>query len=126
MESLALDSQKSGFSGSIDVLSNMILLKEVLHNNFLTGTVPSFLAALPRLNQLSLENNMLTGPLPKFGKHVNLTFQPINRLCPQSEGLYDQMVLLDIAQAFGQFSNASTCIPNSLEDSRCISNGDMY
>ncbi|MED6169419.1 hypothetical protein PIB30_021221 [Stylosanthes scabra] len=127
IEILALDNQKSSLSGSIALISSMIHLNEVrlqnnkftghvpdltvdhynltelrLDNNFLTGEVPSSLAILPRLTQISLENNMLRGPLPKFRKSVSLTFQPINRLCPQSDdGLCDLMVLLDIAQAFG-------------------------
>ncbi|MED6204588.1 hypothetical protein PIB30_010442 [Stylosanthes scabra] len=123
---LSLSNQKVGFSGSIHVLSTMIYLRTVelqnnkftgsipdlsnshylnglrLDNNFLTGVVPPFLASLENLEILLLNNNMLRGPIPNFVSHFKVIgLYPINRLCPVSDGLCDQMILLDIAEAYG-------------------------
>ncbi|MED6124838.1 hypothetical protein PIB30_062704 [Stylosanthes scabra] len=121
---LSLSNQKVGFSDSIHVLSTMTYLRTVellnnkftgsipdysrylnelrLDNNFLTGVVPPFLASLDNLEFLLLNINMLRGPIPNFGSHFKvISLYPINRLCPVSDGLCDQMILLDIAEAFG-------------------------
>ena len=126
IKKLWLNNQKRGLSASIDVLSNMTHLYEAwlsynvfsgaipdlrnctslfdlqLRNNFLSGVVPPSLPALSSLQMLSLEFNMLRGPLPAFGKGVIVTSYPMNLLCPHSDdGLCDQAVLVDIAEAFG-------------------------
>ncbi|MED6181710.1 hypothetical protein PIB30_021810 [Stylosanthes scabra] len=125
IEYLFLHNQKLGFEGSIHVLSTMTHLVDVqlqnnnftglipdlsnshyltslsLDNNFLTGVVPPSLANLQNMDYLTLDNNMLRGPIPNFSSNVEIiSLYPINRLCPESDGHCDQMILLDIAQAF--------------------------
>ncbi|MED6217351.1 hypothetical protein PIB30_016975 [Stylosanthes scabra] len=126
VEQLLLQNQKVGFEGSLHVLSTMTHLTKIylqnnkfsgsipnlsnspnlvtlrLDNNFLTGVVPPSLATLPNLECLYLNKNMLRAPIPNFGSHIrDISLYPINRLCPESAGLCDQMVLLDIAEAYG-------------------------
>ncbi|MED6217350.1 hypothetical protein PIB30_016974 [Stylosanthes scabra] len=125
MKELLLHDQKIGFEGSLHVLSTMTHLTGVqlqnnkfkgpipnlsnspnlvtlrLDNNFLTGVVPPFLASLPNLGYLYL-SNMLRAPIPNFPSHIrDISLYPINRLCPEFAGLCDQMVLLDIAETYG-------------------------
>ncbi|MED6217349.1 hypothetical protein PIB30_016973 [Stylosanthes scabra] len=127
IEFLLLQHQKLGFEGSIHVLSTMTHLVGVqlqnnkltgpipnfsnshhyltslrIDNNFLTGVIPPSLTNLHNLQELTLVNNILRGPIPSFVKTLPYSsWHPINRLCPESDGLCDQMILIDIAEAFG-------------------------
>ena len=106
--------QTNEFTGPIPDLSYCFYLIELrLDYNFLTGGVPPSLAGLSRLQHLSLKNNLLKGPLPVFGDDdVFTNLYPINRLCPHTyDGLCDQMILLDFAEAYGN----PVQLTNSLE-----------
>ncbi|KAK7272970.1 hypothetical protein RIF29_14015 [Crotalaria pallida] len=125
---LWLDNQKNGLSGTIDVLSMMSLfLNNVqlqnnrftgpipnlsnctnlqtlhLHDNNLTGVVPSSLTALSNLDYVSLDNNRLQGPMPAFRESVIVTLGGTNSFCQTIVAPCDPQVttLLEIAAAFG-------------------------
>ncbi|QHO09753.1 Receptor-like kinase, putative [Arachis hypogaea] len=128
---LHLNNQKgNGFSGPIDVLSNMLDLSQVwlqgnsftgpipdmshcaalqdlqLGYNQLTGVVPDSLTTLDLLQRISLNNNFLQGPLPEFAiypeENVNLGVNTTNGFCHKDPGPCDHKVtiLLQIAAKF--------------------------
>nr|ADO12863.1 leucine-rich repeat receptor-like kinase [Glycine max] len=127
LETLWLNNQAAGLSGTLLVLSNMSALNQSwlnknqftgsipdlsqctalsdlqLRDNQLTGVVPASLTSLPSLKKVSLDNNELQGPVPVFGKGVNVTLDGINSFCLDTPGNCDPrvMVLLQIAEAFG-------------------------
>lgn len=81
IQSLWVNGQGSSgkLGGTIDVLQNMTLLKEIwLHSNAFSGPLPDF-SGLVDLESLSLRDNLFTGPVPlslmnlKSLKVVNLT-----------------------------------------------------
>ncbi|OIV90556.1 hypothetical protein TanjilG_18160 [Lupinus angustifolius] len=124
---LWLNNQETGLSGSIEVLANMTLLKQVwLHKNLFTGSIPDLsncenlfdlqlrdnqltgivpvsLMRLSSLLNVSLDNNMLQGPVPEFGNDVTVTLHGVNSFCRDDVGPCDErvMVLLEIAKGFG-------------------------
>ncbi|RDY06782.1 Receptor-like kinase TMK4, partial [Mucuna pruriens] len=124
---LWINNQATGFSGTIDVLSNMTELYQAwlhknqftgsipdlsqckslfdlqLRDNQLTGVVPSSLMGISALKNVSLDNNELQGPVPVFGKDVKVTLDGINSFCLDTPGDCNPrvMVLLQIAEAFG-------------------------
>ncbi|KAL2343499.1 hypothetical protein Fmac_004784 [Flemingia macrophylla] len=124
---LWLNNQASGFSGTVQVISNMTQLYQAwlhknrfsgpipdlsqckslfdlqLRDNQLTGLVPSSLTSLSTLKNVSLDNNLLQGPVPVFGNGVTVTLDGTNSFCLNKAGSCDPrvMVLLQIAQAFG-------------------------
>nr|GEX69517.1 malectin-like carbohydrate-binding domain-containing protein [Tanacetum cinerariifolium] len=52
-------------SGSLPDISSMDALMIIdLHNNSLSGTIPSFLGTMPNLQRLNLADNKFSGPLP--------------------------------------------------------------
>ncbi|XLU54090.1 hypothetical protein S245_048738, partial [Arachis hypogaea] len=121
----------NGFSGTIDVLSNMVDLSEAwlqgnsfegpipdlsrstalldlqLAHNLLTGIVPDSLTTLDSLQSISLNDNFLQGPLPQFAiypeENVNLGVNTSNGFCHKNFGPCDHKVtiLLEIAAEFG-------------------------
>lgn len=123
---LWLNNQKTGLSGSIDVLASMPQLSQVwlqknlftgpipdlsnctslfdlqLRDNQLTGVVPASLMSLESLKNVSLDNDKLQGPMPEFGKGVLVSLDG-NSFCKTSVGACDDRVtvLLEIAKAFG-------------------------
>ncbi|KAK7261827.1 hypothetical protein RIF29_28148 [Crotalaria pallida] len=128
IQNMWLPYQKEGFSGSIDVLSQMTNLKRVylqnsqltgtipdlsncnalfdlqLSYNQLTGVVPSSLMGLSSLKNVSLDNNMLQGPFPVFGEGVKVTLDGTNSFCLTipSEGCDPRVsALLEVAKGFG-------------------------
>ncbi|KAK7247042.1 hypothetical protein RIF29_41918 [Crotalaria pallida] len=124
---LWLNNQEIGFTGSIDIVSNMTQLSQAwlhknrftgsipdlssceslfdlqLRDNRLTGIVPDSLTRLASLRNVSLDNNMLQGPVPEFGGGVTVTLGGINSFCKDNVGPCDErvMVLLEIAKGFG-------------------------
>ncbi|MED6136547.1 hypothetical protein PIB30_057031 [Stylosanthes scabra] len=124
---LHLNDQKGkGFSGTIDVLSDMYYLSQVwlqgnsfegsipdfssstalqdlqLAYNRLTGVVPDSLIRLSDINlqSISLNNNFLQGPVPRF--YIG-SDNDTNSFCRNNYEPCDQRVtiLLEIASAFG-------------------------
>ncbi|XP_057754429.1 receptor-like kinase TMK2 [Arachis stenosperma] len=121
---LHLKNQKgNGFSGPIDVLSNMLDLSQVwlqgnsftgpipnmsrctslqdlqLAHNQLTGVVPDSLIALPNLEYLYLGYNFLQGPLPNltfsgFDSMENLGVNTTNGFCHKDPGPCDHKVAI--------------------------------
>ncbi|OIW17339.1 hypothetical protein TanjilG_22451 [Lupinus angustifolius] len=110
MERLLVNGQQSmnKLNGTIDVLQNMTLLKQIwangnsftgpipdlsnheqlydvnLRDNKFTGVVPSSLIDLPSLTVVNLTNNYLQGPLPKFKIGVRVDNDIVrggNRFC---------------------------------------------
>ncbi|GLT97722.1 hypothetical protein SLE2022_152710 [Rubroshorea leprosula] len=133
---LWLNNQKSGFTGTIDILSQMTSLTQVwihknqftgpipdlskctslfdlqLRDNLLTGPVPQSLISLPSLKNVSLSNNKLQGPLPQFPPNVEkVSINGTNNFCLNTVGPCDPQVtiMLAIAGGFGY--------PVSLSDS---------
>ncbi|MED6132931.1 hypothetical protein PIB30_023478 [Stylosanthes scabra] len=114
------------FSGTINVLSSMTELTEVLlqGNSFngqipdlynctklqvlmlqdkkFTGAVPQSLMNLSSLRNVSLANNWLQGPLPVFDEHVAVALGG-NGFCLDHDGPCDKAVttLLEVAAGFG-------------------------
>ncbi|XP_021749180.1 receptor-like kinase TMK4 [Chenopodium quinoa] len=127
MQNLWLENQHMGLSGSLDVLAEMRLLKQVwlqgnkftgpipdlsnntgifdlqLQNNLLTGVVPNSLMSLPGLVNISLQNNKLQGPLPAFPDSTDVTLGTTNLFCQDVQGACDFQVttLLEVAGALG-------------------------
>ncbi|WJX82633.1 non-specific serine/threonine protein kinase [Trifolium repens] len=129
-----------GFSGTIDVISNMSNLSQAwLHNNsftgripnmsnctnlsdlqlqsnLLTGLIPPSLLTLPSLSIISLGDNMLQGRIPVFQKGVKATLEP-NSFCRSDVGPCDPqiMILLEIFEAFRSpfFSDQSPVTGNN-------------
>ncbi|KAL1361286.1 hypothetical protein AAHE18_04G242700 [Arachis hypogaea] len=121
---LHLNNQKgNGFSGPIDILSNMLDLSQVwlqgnsftgpipdmsrctalqdlqLGHNQLTGVVPDSLIALQNLEYLYLGYNFLQGPLPNltfsnFDSMENLGVNTTNGFCHKDPGPCDQKVTI--------------------------------
>ncbi|MED6126659.1 hypothetical protein PIB30_080553 [Stylosanthes scabra] len=127
IQNLILHNQLSNkFSGTINVLSSMTELTEVLlqgnsfnglipdlynciklqvlmlQDNNLTGTVPQSLMNLSSLENVSLANNWLQGPLPVFGEQVAVALGG-NGFCLDHGGPCDKAVtaLLEVAAGFG-------------------------
>ncbi|KAH6770115.1 Leucine-rich repeat protein kinase family protein [Perilla frutescens var. hirtella] len=127
IQNLWLNNQKQGFSGGIDVLSNMPQLYQVwlhanmfsggipnlskcvnlfdlqLRDNHFTGVVPPSLMNLPKLVNITLQNNKLQGPFPQFPSRVDATIGTTNSFCLDKPGPCDPQVttLLSIAAALG-------------------------
>ncbi|KAH7533984.1 hypothetical protein FEM48_Zijuj04G0189700 [Ziziphus jujuba var. spinosa] len=94
--------------GTIDVIQNMTLLKEVwLHSNGFSGPLPDF-SGLVDLESLSLRDNMFTGPVPvsltnlKSLKVVNLT----NNLLQGPVPAFGSGVSVDLSKDSNSF-----CLP---------------
>ncbi|XP_020227023.1 receptor-like kinase TMK4 [Cajanus cajan] len=124
---LWLNNQATGFTGTVQVISNMTQLSQAwlhtnrftgpipdlsqckslfdlqLRDNQLTGLVPGSLMSLSSLKNVSLDNNLLQGPVPVFGSGVHVTLNGINRFCLNTAGNCDPRVtvLLKIAEGFG-------------------------
>ncbi|XVE84656.1 hypothetical protein DITRI_Ditri17bG0030500 [Diplodiscus trichospermus] len=130
IQNLWINNQKGGFTGNLEVLSNMAQLSQVwlhknmfagpipdlskcmdlfdlqLRENLLTGPVPESLINLPSLKNVSLSNNKLQGPNPltKFPKTVEeIAVNGTNNFCTDNGDPCDPQVatLLDIAGGFG-------------------------
>nr|GMD70233.1 receptor-like kinase TMK4 [Ipomoea batatas] len=125
IQSLWLNSQQQGLSGTIDVLSSMTQLSQVwlhenaftgpipdlskcvnlfnlqLRDNQLTGVVPVSITALQNLANITLQNNNLQGPMPDFGYNFNIGLG--NGFCKDIPGPCDPQVtaLLAVAGGFG-------------------------
>ncbi|CAN6700293.1 unnamed protein product [Malus baccata var. baccata] len=109
IQSLWLKGQESAgkLCGSIAMLQNMTLLKEVwlysntfsdlrslsLRDNLFTGPVPVSLVSLKSLEAVNLTNNLLQGPMPTFvpGVGVDLV-KGSNNFCLPSPGECDHRV----------------------------------
>ncbi|XVF65366.1 hypothetical protein PTKIN_Ptkin09bG0242600 [Pterospermum kingtungense] len=123
-----INNQLVGFTGTLDVLSNMTQLSQVwvhknmftgpipdlskcmglfdvqLRDNQLTGPVPESLIKLPNLKNVSLSNNKLQGPSPKFPSSVlKVVVNGTNNFCTDNGDPCDPQVatLLEIAGGFG-------------------------
>ncbi|XVF84548.1 hypothetical protein PTKIN_Ptkin17bG0045900 [Pterospermum kingtungense] len=123
-----INNQAGGFTGTLEVLSNMTSLTQVwLHQNMftgpipdlsqcisifdlqlrgnqLTGPVPQSLINLPSLKNVSLSNNKLQGPSPKFPSTVEkVTVAGTNNFCTENGDPCDSQVatFLEIAGGFG-------------------------
>ncbi|XWS22330.1 hypothetical protein CRYUN_Cryun29cG0024600 [Craigia yunnanensis] len=128
IQNLWIDNQNCGFTGTLEVLSNMTQLSQVwLHKNLftgpipdlskcmdlfdlqlrenqMTGPVPESLINLPNLKNVSLSNNKLQGPLPKFPSSVEkVAIIGTNNFCTDNGDPCDPQVatLLEIAGGFG-------------------------
>ncbi|XVF37907.1 hypothetical protein REPUB_Repub20aG0051800 [Reevesia pubescens] len=128
IQNLWINNQNGGFTGTIEVLSNMAQLSQVwLHKNMftgpipdlskcqglfdlqlrenqLTGPVPESLINLPNLKNVSLSNNKLQGPSPKFPSTVEkVAVNGTNNFCTNNGDPCDRQVstLLEIAAGFG-------------------------
>ncbi|XWS35199.1 hypothetical protein CRYUN_Cryun21dG0105700 [Craigia yunnanensis] len=128
IQNLWINNQDGGFTGTLEVLSNMTQLSQVwLHKNMftgpipdlskcmglfdlqlrenqLTGPVPESLINLPNLKNVSLSNNKLQGPLPKFPSSVEkVAVNGTNNFCTDNGDPCDHQVatLLEIAGGFG-------------------------
>ncbi|KAK6255266.1 hypothetical protein SCA6_016571 [Theobroma cacao] len=128
IQNLWINNQNGGFTGTIEVLSNMTQLSQVwlhknmftgpipdlskctgifdlqLRDNQLTGPVPESLINLPNLKNVSLSNNKLQGPLPKFPSSVEkVTVNGTNNFCTNNGDPCDPQVstMLEIASGFG-------------------------
>ncbi|KAH0992527.1 hypothetical protein GBA52_004010 [Prunus armeniaca] len=126
IQSLWLNNQQFGLSGTIEVLSNMTQLNQVwlhknqftgpipdisksetlfdlqLRDNLLTGIVPTTLMSSTAIQNVSLDNNKLQGPLHVFGSIVTkATFDGTNSFCQTKPGPCDPQVntLLEVAGA---------------------------
>lgn len=81
--SLHLDS--FNLSGSLPDISSMDALEIIdLDANSLTGTIPSFLGTMPKLQQLNLTNNQFSGPIPTSlsqNKNLKLSLDGNPSLC---------------------------------------------
>lgn len=94
----------NSFTGTIPDLSKCTSLVDLqLRENQLTGVLPSSLASLPSLRNLTLSNNLLQGPFPSLGKDVQVDALTGNSFCKQQPGPCDQRVtdLLSVAEGFG-------------------------
>ncbi|OMO51800.1 hypothetical protein CCACVL1_29583 [Corchorus capsularis] len=123
-----INNQDGGFTGTIEVLSNMEQLSQVwlhknmftgpipdlskcqsifdlqLRDNQLTGPVPGSLINLPNLKNVSLANNKLQGPFPKFPSSVEkVAVDGTNNYCTTTGDPCDPQVaiMLEIAGGFG-------------------------
>ncbi|XVE84659.1 hypothetical protein DITRI_Ditri17bG0030800 [Diplodiscus trichospermus] len=130
IQNLWFNNQKGGFTGNLEVLSNMAQLSQVwlhknmftgpipdlskctdlfdlqLRENLLTGPVPGSLINLPALKNVSFSGNKLQGPNPltKFPKTVKeIAVNGTNNFCTDNGDPCDPQVatLLDIAGGFG-------------------------
>ncbi|XVF28992.1 hypothetical protein REPUB_Repub15cG0081300 [Reevesia pubescens] len=128
IQNLWINNQDGGFTGTLEVLSNMTQLFQVwLHKNMftgpipdlskcislfdlqlrenqLTGPVPESLINLPNLKNVSLSNNKLMGPLPKFPSSVEkVVVNGTNNFCTDNGDPCDPQVstFLEIAGGFG-------------------------
>lgn len=127
IRNLWLNNQAVGLSGTVDVLGNMTQLYQVwlqnnlfsgpipdlsqcqslfdlqLRDNEFTGVVPSSLAALTTLKNVTLSNNQLQGPAPVFSKGVQVTLGDTNQFCTTNGSACDPQVtaLLSVASALG-------------------------
>ncbi|XP_021830928.1 receptor protein kinase TMK1 [Prunus avium] len=111
IQSLWLNGQESvgKLGGSIGVIQNMTLLKEVwLHSNAFSGPLPDF-SGLTDLRSLSLRDNMFTGPVPvsllnlKSLEVVNLT----NNLLQGPMPAFGVGVAVDMVKGSNNF-----CLPS--------------
>ncbi|PWA53125.1 malectin-like carbohydrate-binding domain-containing protein [Artemisia annua] len=72
-------------SGSLPDISSMDALLIIdLHNNSLSGAIPSFLGTMPNLQRLNLADNQFSGPLPtslSTNKKLNLNVNGNPSLC---------------------------------------------
>ncbi|KAK9029826.1 hypothetical protein V6N11_031271 [Hibiscus sabdariffa] len=136
IQNLWINNQAGGFTGTIQVLSNMTQLSQVwlhknmftgpipdlskcldifdlqLRDNQLTGPVPKSLIDLPALKNVSLSNNKLQGPFPIFPSSVEkVVVDGNNNFCDNDGAPCSPQVttLLEIAGGFGY--------PASLSDS---------
>nr|GMD68002.1 receptor-like kinase TMK4 [Ipomoea batatas] len=124
IQSLWLNSQQQGLSGTIDVLSSMTQLSQVwlhenaftgpipdlskcvylfnlqLGDNQLTGVVPVSITALQNLANIILQNNNLQGPIPDFGNNVKINVFG-NSFCKDTPGPCDPQVTALLAFAGG-------------------------
>ncbi|GMH02469.1 hypothetical protein Nepgr_004308 [Nepenthes gracilis] len=127
IQNLLINNQKTGLSGTLDVLSEMSDLAQAwlhdnaftgpipdlskctslfdlqLRENQLTGIVPASLTILPSLLNVSLQNNMLQGPMPMFKTGVQASLGTTNSFCNPKPGPCDPevTVLLAIVAALG-------------------------
>ncbi|KAJ8428478.1 hypothetical protein Cgig2_029931 [Carnegiea gigantea] len=127
IQTLWINNQKQGLSGSLDVLGYMPNLAQVwaqgnafvgripnlsnctalfdlqLGDNRLYGTLPPSIFSLPNLLNVSLRNNMFQGPIPIFSSQVKVTLGSTHTFCSVVSGTpCDAQVtaLLTIADAF--------------------------
>ncbi|CAI8618564.1 unnamed protein product [Vicia faba] len=134
IQSLWLNNQLPGFTGSIAVISNMTYLTQVwfqnnkftgpipdisqcknlfdlqLRDNQFTGVVPDSLMSMSSLKNVTLRNNLLQGPVPVSSNGGTIDIG-LNSFCLDKPGPCDDrvMVLLKIAEGFGypiQFANS--------------------
>ncbi|GLT49505.1 hypothetical protein SLA2020_230570 [Shorea laevis] len=135
IQAIWINNQQNGFTGTIDILSQMTSVTQVwfhknqftgpipdlsnctslldlrLRDNLFTGPVPQSLISLPSLKNVSLSNNKLQGPSPKFPSSVEVTNDGTNNFCSNNGSSCDPQVtvMLEIAGGFGY--------PVSLSDS---------
>ncbi|GLT49515.1 hypothetical protein SLA2020_230670 [Shorea laevis] len=127
IQSIWINNQKNGFTGTIDILSQMTSVTQVwfhknqftgpipdlsqctslfdlqLRDNLLTGPLPQSLISLPRLKNVSLSENKLQGPSPKFPPNVKFTNDWTNNFCSNTgNSCHPQVtIMLQIAGGFG-------------------------
>ncbi|XP_042510857.1 probable LRR receptor-like serine/threonine-protein kinase At1g05700 [Macadamia integrifolia] len=78
-----------GLSGTLPDFSSMVALQTIdLHNNSLTGEIPSFLGDLPYLKELNLADNELSGtvPISLSKKKFKLDVSGNQKLCASCVG----------------------------------------
>lgn len=127
VQTLWLNNQEKGLSGTLNVLSKMTQLTQAwlhknqftgpipdlskceslfdlqLRDNLLTGIVPASLTSLASIQNVSLDNNKMQGPVPDNPKNIKLTYDGVDSFCKTSPGPCDPqvMTLLEIAGALG-------------------------
>ncbi|KAK9940343.1 hypothetical protein M0R45_017009 [Rubus argutus] len=78
-----------GLSGQLPDFSSMDALVTIdMHNNSLSGAIPSFLGTLPNLKELNLGDNKLSGPVPPtISKNTKLKLEDSGNpnLCASGE-----------------------------------------
>ncbi|OWM84233.1 receptor-like kinase TMK4 [Punica granatum] len=127
IQTLWLNNQEQGLSGTLNVLSGMTQLSQAwlhknqftgpvpdlskceslfdlqLRDNLLTGIVPASLTSLSNIQNVSLDNNKLQGPIPDNSRNIKLTYHGVDTFCKTSAGPCDPQVttLLEVAGALG-------------------------
>ncbi|WCJ25166.1 transmembrane kinase 1 [Euphorbia peplus] len=110
IQSLWLNGQasKTKLTGSVDVIQNMTLLKDIwLHSNAFSGPLPDF-SGLEDLEVLSIRDNSFTGPVPvslmnlESLKVVNLT----NNVFQGPVPVFKSSVSVDLTKGSNSF-----CLP---------------
>ncbi|CAK9230262.1 unnamed protein product [Sphagnum troendelagicum] len=110
--SIALPAKGLGGTLSPAVGQLVGLRKLNLHNNAITGPIPSILATIPTLRGLALFNNQFSGPLPvglgslPLLQQVDISHNMLSGALPTDLGLAGNLTLLNLS-----FNNLSGPLP---------------